>query len=100
MWYLLDSEITSHLIQSISGTFIVRVVARNLAGLGEPANKLIFLHGKYFFILCEAYEVRWDFVIAPEQQQSQPHKNLAASHTGEGPSFLSNKVPIGTVTNS
>ena len=42
--------------------------------------------------LCEAYEVGWDFVIAPEQQQqsqqsqSQPHQNLAASHTGEDPS--------------
>ena len=38
--------------------------------------------------LCEAYEVGWDFVIAPEQQQWQPHQNLAASHTGEGPSCL------------
>ena len=38
-------------------------------------------------ILCEAYEVGWDFVIALEQkQQWQPHQNHAASHTGEGPS--------------
>ena len=36
----------------------------------------------------EAYEVGWDFVIAPEQQQWQPHQNHAASHTGEGPSFI------------
>ena len=41
--------------------------------------------------MCEAYEVGWDFVIAPEQQQwqqqqSQPHQNITASHTGEGPS--------------
>ena len=43
-------------------------------------------------LLCEAYEVGWDFVIAPEQQwqqqQSQPHQNHAASHTGEGPSCI------------
>ena len=39
-------------------------------------------------MLCEAYEVGWDFVIAPEQQQqrSQPHQNHVASHTGEDPS--------------
>ena len=39
-------------------------------------------------LLCEAYEVGWDFVIAPEQQQqrSQPHQNHTASHTGEDPS--------------
>ena len=38
--------------------------------------------------MCEAYEIGWDFVIAQEQQQQwqQPHKNQAASHTGEGPS--------------
>ena len=36
--------------------------------------------------LCEAYKVGWDFVIAPKQQQSQPHQNHAASHTGEDPS--------------
>ena len=32
-------------------------------------------------ILCEVYEVGWDFVTAPEQQQGlqqQPHQNLAA----------------------
>ena len=28
-----------------------------------------------------------DFVNPPEQQQSQPHQNLAASHTGEGPNI-------------
>ena len=42
-------------------------------------------------LLCEAYEVGWDFVIAPEQQQQwqqQPHQNLAASHTGEDPSCV------------
>ena len=40
-------------------------------------------------MLCEAYEVGWAFFIALEQQQSQsqPHKNLAASDTGEDPSF-------------
>ena len=40
--------------------------------------------------MCEAYEIGWDFVIAQEQQQQwqQPHKNLAASHTGEGPSCI------------
>ena len=41
------------------------------------------------FMLSEAYEVGWDFVIAPEQQRSQrsqPHQNVAASHTGEDPS--------------
>ena len=45
-------------------------------------------------MLCEAYKVGWDFVIAPEQQQqrsqrsqrSQPHQNHVASHTGEDPS--------------
>ena len=36
-------------------------------------------------LLCEAYEVGWDFVIAPEQKWQQPHQNLLASHTGEGP---------------
>ena len=36
--------------------------------------------------VCEDYEVGSDFVIAPEQQQSQPHQNHAASHTGEDPS--------------
>ena len=42
----------------------------------------------YKVVLCEAYEVGWDFVIAPEQQQQsqQPHQNLTALHTGEGPS--------------
>ena len=38
--------------------------------------------------MCEAYEVGWEFVIAPEQQQGwqqwQPVQNLAASHTREG----------------
>ena len=34
-------------------------------------------------MLCEAYKVGWDFVIAPEQQGSQPHQNYAALHTGE-----------------
>ena len=38
-------------------------------------------------MLCETYEVGWDFVISRKQQQ-QPHPNLAASHTGEDTSFL------------
>ena len=29
--------------------------------------------------------LQWDFVIAPEQQR-QPHQNVAALRTGEGPS--------------
>ena len=44
---------------------------------------------KAYKVLCEAYKVGWDFVIAPEQQwqqQWQPHKNHAASHTGKDPS--------------
>ena len=36
--------------------------------------------------LCEAYEVGWDFVIAMDQQQSQPYPNLATLYTGEDPS--------------
>ena len=54
--------------------------------LGTAAN----ISSLLAYQLCEAYEVGWDFVIAPEQQQgsqgSQPHQNIAASHTGEGPS--------------
>ena len=38
------------------------------------------------WLLCEAYEVVWNFVIVPEQQRSQPHQNHAALHTGEDPS--------------
>ena len=44
-------------------------------------------------LLCEAYEVGWDFVIAPEQQQgSQPHQNHAALHTGEEPYYCKVKT--------
>ena len=39
-------------------------------------------------LLCEAYEVGWDFVIALEQTQQQPHQNLVASHSGEGNYFM------------
>ena len=40
-------------------------------------------------MLCEAYKVGWDFVIAQQQQQKwQPNPNLAASHTGEDPSCM------------
>ena len=35
-------------------------------------------------MLCEAYKVGWYFVIAREQQQ-QPHQNIAALNTDEGP---------------
>ena len=32
-------------------------------------------------MLCEAYEVGWDFAIAPVQQQSQPSpKSLSFAH--------------------
>ena len=63
-------------------------------GKMQPESIIIFKINIILFInkLCEAYEVGWDFVIAPEQQQqqgsqgSQPHQNHAASHTGEGPS--------------
>ena len=51
-------------------------------------NELFIVRSLRSRMLCEAYEVGWDFVIALEQQyqQSQPHKNLAALHTGKGPS--------------
>ena len=37
-------------------------------------------------ILCEAYEVRFDFVFPPNNYN--PLTNHAASHTGEDPSYL------------
>ena len=44
----------------ISGDFFVRVVARNLAGLGETAEILVHLRGKPRFIFIEKNET---FVI-------------------------------------
>ena len=42
--------------------------------------------GTLILILCEAYEVGWDFVIAPEQKQQTPSTKSAALHTGKDPS--------------
>ena len=51
-----------------------------------------------YFMLCQAYEVAWDFVIAPEQQWQwqQPHQNHAASHIGEDPSCIKLKLLFGS----
>ena len=46
MWYdLFIRNISLVLYKSHTGDFLVRVVARNLAGLGDTAEILIHLHG-------------------------------------------------------
>ena len=46
-------------------------------------------------ILCKAYEVGFDFALPPnnynnkDDNDNDTHPNLAASHTGEGPSCIS-----------